>query len=94
MKKVKLIIEIDDELLDYIRNGHYDVHLQQRFDCKSKWAIKDGKPLETELEEIQSELEELKKAENVPYDVDYFSYINGLNKAQAKLNWRKEINNE
>lgn len=47
MKKVKLIIEIDKELLDYIRNEHYDKHLQQRFDYQSKWAIKNGKPLQT-----------------------------------------------
>ena len=42
---MQLIIDIDEELYNYMQTSKYDEHLSKRFDYQSKFAIKHGTPL-------------------------------------------------
>lgn len=57
MKRMKLVIDIDEELFNYIQEEKNDKHLDQRFDYKIRHSIKNGTPLQTVLEDIKRKIE-------------------------------------
>lgn len=42
---MQLMIDIDEELYNYMRTEGYDKHLDKRFDDKVRYAVKNGTPL-------------------------------------------------
>ena len=42
---MKLIIDIPDELYNYIKSDKYDEHLEKRFDFKIRNSVENGTPL-------------------------------------------------
>ena len=42
---MQIVIEMPEELYDYIQTEKYDEHLDRRFDYMSRFAVKDGTPL-------------------------------------------------
>ena len=47
---MQVVIEIPEELYNYIKSGLYDEHLDRRFDYKVRFAVRDGVSLQ-ELEQ-------------------------------------------
>ena len=39
---MKIVIDIDEELYNYIHSKSYDEHLDSRFDYQIRFAVKDG----------------------------------------------------
>ena len=39
---MKLVIDLPEELYNYIKSGNYDEHLDRRFDYKVRFAVKEG----------------------------------------------------
>jgi hypothetical protein len=42
---MKVVIEIDEKLYNYMQTEKYDEHLDKRFDYQIRFAVKDGTPL-------------------------------------------------
>jgi hypothetical protein len=42
---MKLVIDIDEKLYDYMQTEVYDRHLDKRFDYQIRFAVKKGEPL-------------------------------------------------
>ena len=42
---MQVVIDIDDELYNYMKTEEYDEHLNKRFDHQIRFAVKDGTPL-------------------------------------------------
>lgn len=57
---MKIVIDIDEELYNYIQTEEYDEHLSKRFDYQIRFAVKDGTPLTNVLNMISKEVDALK----------------------------------
>ena len=42
---MQVVIEMDEELYNYMQTDEYDEHLDKRFDYQIRFAVKDGIPL-------------------------------------------------
>lgn len=50
---MKLIIDLPEELYNYIKSDNYDEHLERRFDYKVRFAVKEGISIPDEEEEME-----------------------------------------
>ena len=42
---MQIVIDIDEELYNYMQSKLYDEHIDRRFDYQIRFAVKDGTPL-------------------------------------------------
>ena len=72
---MQLVIDIDDELYDYIRTEEYDEHLDKRFDYQIRFSVKNGKPIKKghgrigDLDKLDNKLKRMQSRHADPIDV-------------------------
>ena len=49
---MEIVIDIDEELYNYIQTEGYDEHLDKRFDYQIRFAVKNGTPLPKEHRDL------------------------------------------
>ena len=70
---MKIVINIDEELYNYIQTEGYDGHLDRRFDYQIRFAVKNGTPLPEhhgrlgDLDKLEKEMNDYIKSIPLPY---------------------------
>lgn len=64
---MEIVIDIPEELYNYMQTEEYNEQLDKRFDYKIRFAVKEGTPLD--LEGLKSDMKALNCG--FPYGLDY-----------------------